>query len=359
MSIRNKYNLPIKKRIPVTSNGKTIVLGEELEFIEGSGTLDFNGFPILQENPVDGSLIASYARTTGHGAAWSDGAGQYGIISTDGGITWGTPFLLRASTNPALGTSYSTSNRFITPTGRMVFVGYTAGESGGRIPFSAINDDFLNSTDYTFIKMNNDYDLGGYQLDCTGSYILYEGKHYQACYGRASSSGARHAMIYKNENNGDPNSWTKLSNISLPAGVGDYEEPGIAAFLNKIIVGILRSDALDRSDFVYSLDGGIIWSRPQNIGYPSIGKNPVAISPNGTILTVGRDATTERIIYTWSNDYGKTWAAPQFASESTNYYTYAGLVWKDGRFVCVWSGDENFPSGPANLYRTFFYEEDL
>ena len=174
---------------------------------------------------------------------------------------------------------------------------------------------------------------------------------YKSFYGRATTSGNRHGQLYKSTDDGE--TWTFVRNCP-DAGIGNYEENQmIRDPVTGLVIMTLRTDATKKVDVMYGINEKF-WTTP-HFGFDSYAKPCIAASANGTLLCLGRDATTTRPTFHWSNDLGKTWTTG-FCTPRETFQTYGGVVWINGRFCAVWAEDESFPSGPCRIYRNFFDE---
>lgn len=121
----------------------------------------------------------------------------------------------------------------------------------------------------------------------------------------------------------------------------NLEEPQLMIRGDGLLLSIHRSDPLHKTYVRYHLNGGDVsispWSTFFN-AFPSIGGNALAVSPNGTIVGIGRlyDAvqSNQRPLVTSSFDGGKTWAY-QNADSNIGQQEYGGVVWSQvaGYFI--------------------------
>jgi hypothetical protein len=361
MKLADKYALNIYKPLQYKTSGKTLTLADKEEVIaqEFSGSLDFNGFPQLVRY-LNGDIDIFYSHGAGHGATPIEGSGVYSKRSTDKGLTWST----RVKRYDTLTRPLELSNVMpdVGLNDRLILFPYDPDAfTGARVPYISYTD--KEWTEFaTPVKISDDYDGDGRQADGTGRHLVVGTKIYKSLYGRTESSGNRYMQLYVSEDNGE--SAQLIIRTPVPAGK-DFEEIQLGRYSDGLWIALVRTDTdkILHAMYGYAPDK---WSPPFPLGYLSYGRPSFAISPAGTLLVLGRHGSGDdddgRPNFMWTADRGKT-INTDFISERTTFQTYGDVMYVgsvpgvgSSCFLAVWSEDENFPNGPARVYRNYFVE---
>jgi hypothetical protein len=341
MTLITKYNLGLKKLLPeFTSNGRSVSLGSEVVIQVGAGANEYMSFGDLAIDD-NGKLHLVYRQASGHNDA-ANGTVRY-RTSVDGGATWtsATTIIPDTSdafniTNPAI--TITSTGRILVfftkqdwPTSSLTQLTYLIYSDNGGTTWNS------TGTDGNEILINNTtayQNIIGHAIALGSTLIL-------PMYSRVSvTSGNEFAYTYKSVNDGL--TWTFNSNITdgtsstiLNAGETNLLERG-----DGLVMAFMRNNGASPATGNYvswSRDGGVKWlQKPYQAGTLR-SKNAVAISPNGTILTVGRDNSTNYTMYGYSSDGGATFTYARIDSRE-GVHEYSGIVWDsfNNRFVVVY-----------------------
>lgn len=349
----DKFGLSIFK-FPSFSNSKTLTISDiSVLCDDAAGGNDSNSFPTLIKDS-SGVFHLFYSFRAGHSSVGLPDSGLYTKKSSDGGVTWTARKYIYDSNTP-LYENFGIAGFGITTTGRYILYCYDT-TAGGRTPYVILSDD-EGTTLQARIKVSNDYDADGQQCDFTGRGFNYNGKVYKTAYA-VTSGTTRNIILWESSDNGE--SFTKIADVSLVGGGQDYEEAHITRTPSGYWVATMRSDPNSRVDVSigFSLTNWYNKGHGLITGFPSIGKPSIDISPSGTIAITGRQASDNKAIWGYSNDGGKTFTFSEITGVDNDFQTYGDVQWDDinGRFVMVWSNDQNFPDGPMIIYQAFLNE---
>lgn len=353
MSINTDYNLGVYKLPQFVSNGKTIDIDSETLIQLGSGGLDYYLAPDLAVD-ASGGLHCVYANGNAHNSEDSFIAYRKSTSVTSEGVVWGSQVTLV----PAIDSTITTNPSIcVTNTGR-ILVHYGFHTTGLRQVWMLHSDDGGNNWS-AVRRMTEDYALNQITGPCS-PIVLEDNTILKSFYATNEvPGGAREGVIYRSTDNGD--TFTYYTTM-YPNSSGNLEEPSLIRRSDNLFISLARSDPHD-STFMLCSQNGKNWSWRQE-AYPSIGKNPLAISPNGTIITLGRysvaGADLKRSIFAYSNDGGKTWVW-DFLIADLSRYMYAGVVWHSGigKFISVVSVEVDGSTpfvGPTKLMNIIFNE---
>lgn len=346
MSLAGKYGLPTYRKPTFSSNGKSISFdATEYEVIDGTGeAMDYPAFPDLA---IDASNYLHVVFRNGSDHNSTNNAGVAYTKSTDNGVSWSSPVEIVPSDESFLITNESI---MISSTGRIIVV-YNKQSGSNRDPFFIYSDNSGTSWS-TEAAFSTEYAEG--QVAGVSGGIEDNGTIVWPFYGTYVTGQKRNAVLFSSTDNGA--SWDKFTNIT-PSGLlingsdPDFEEPVVRQMQSGLLVALLRSDPSPHTGtwFVYSYNG-VNWSWPVRV-INSRGKNSLAVSPNGTLLSVGRDSNAAewRTIVSYSSDSGKSWTT-QFIDSREGRAMYSGCVWSPAisKWVVVYAtetGTENL--GPT------------
>ena len=169
---------------------------------------------------------------------------------------------------------------------------------------------------------------------------------------QAFVNGEGEAYVIKSEDNGY--TWTepiKLGPEDLPPGDWTYINftyGNIREYDGKVwlpIQGYQKDQHLLRDGFLISSDGGETWEEFMTVAH-GMGDEPDMIRlPSGRLLVVSRDWKSLRghgtspLLWTYSDDHGKTWAspAPTFCRLGTMYgHSPCLFLTKNGTPICAY-----------------------
>ena len=336
MSLSNIYGLNLYKGIKFIDNGKSVSIDVPTYDVEiGTGTFDYSFVPDLAIDS-SGDLHLVYRKGSDHNTTLN------GTIvyrkSTDNGVTWSAESTVVPNDGAILLTNCSIT---YTSTGRLI-VTYSKESGTTRTPYRRYSDD-LGDTWSTEAIFSNEYGSGQW-VSVTGA---------------IEQVGKRNAVMFSSEDDGD--TWTKFGDITptpftftIGGNDPDFEEPTLFRLKSGIWACLLRSDPspFTGSYMIYSYDLER-WSWPKKVS-DSRGKNPVCVTPSGTIISVGRNAADWRTLLSYSTDGGKTWTS-EYLDAITSAYMYAGVVWSHviNKAIVVYSyqttGGATTTTGPCNI----------
>ena len=358
MSLISKYGLTIYKEPLFVSNGKTISIDvPEYSVESGGGTYDYLAFPALAISDT-GKLYTVYRQGSDHNIT-ADGAITM-RTSTDNGVTWGASVDLVARDGS---TFHSNPNIAVTSTGRIIVTYSINTNSGEQRVIWVITSDNDGGTWSSPSKMTDIYEPDGQisGVGCDLEYVKATNTLLMTFFARPTNAGKRAPVIFSSTDNGD--TWAFYSNIR-PIEAEDFEEPQFVLTPTGMISCLLRSDVENASFYTYSLDGGLNWSRPVQV-IDSVGKNPIGVSPDSTLLSLGRHSIAGgdffRATISNSQDEGATWNT-QFLTDRGEAYMYGGVVWSAviDKFIIVWSVEVGTPfTGSCDLICKHISEVDV
>jgi hypothetical protein len=346
----NQYSTTLYKKSDFNSNGKSSITFDTETIIEtGSGTFDYISFADIAID--SGNIINLVYRNGSDHNLTLDGSIIHRTDNADAGLTWNSGTVIVPARGGILITNPSIT---ITSTGRMI-VFFTKEVSPARESWLVYKDPGQPWS--AEIRVTTDYPSPG-MIDGPGKAIEISGTLYKPYYARLTGSGNRDGVIYKSVDDGL--TWT-LHATMYPATSADYEEPTIFNNGDNLIIGLLRSDPLGSTRWIYSTDEDVFatvnsWSAPTGTtimpeAATSNGKNPAAISPSKTILCMGRNTADGRAIIYYSFNKSRTWAKV-YADARTGKYMYGGVVWHPviSKFITVHSVEVSTPlTGPCAL----------
>ena len=240
--------------------------------------------------------------------------------STDNGLTWGSPIVVRAndSDNPAIHAALVLSS------GRIIAWYQTDGN-----PEASYSDD--DGTTWGELSLSETFHSGSIIELSSGNLI--------EVYGVTSVS----ARISSDEGS----TWSSAVTVASDANL--QGDPSVAQADNGDIVCVYQSDEESSGDYEIkckiSSDGGVTWGSTidvmdfgsYDVLYPSIAKDL-----NGDLYCAAVEYTTDkRIVYAKSTDNGATWAADkQLITISGDDLVAPNLLLMDGhQLVCLISND--------------------
>jgi hypothetical protein len=178
------------------------------------------------------------------------------------------------------------------------------------------------------IEITTDFSPNGQIAGPGGSITLANGRILKAVYATSAGSGTRRCYAYYSDDDGL--TWAQLSVMSA-TDASDFEEPSLRLLPNGNILGLLRSDPLDATYYVVSTDSGATWSA-EAYQSPSTGKNPIAVNPDGTIISIGRwpgssETNVSRTMISYADQDDLTNWRHLHTDEDLGWYMYAGADW--------------------------------
>lgn len=353
----------VKKLYIPTSNGKMVVPQDDSTDIiindnpNGIPTDDYRGFPEIDLDPNNNDIWLIYGQTESHGGPSSAGVGLSTIIrkSTDAGLTW--PVINTGSYIPVGGPCITATQSGRILTQHTDFANHVG--NGERRPYHMYSDTGgIPSSFSALIQTATYYPNPGQVMGGPGKAIKVKNYLLKAVYNRPAALGNRGIRVLKSTDDGV--SFQLLSTIIIVDSGFDYEEPCLSVAPNGMIMCAIKSETLDYSVASWSLNGGYDWSMPMFM-MNSEGKNPIAFSPNGTALVIGRKFpnTDWRVIYTYWD--GATWSAEQYLDARTHKYMYGGIIWHPGisKYITVYSLATHSTNGPAYLVVKYLNEVNV
>ncbi len=342
MSLVSKYNLSLRKLLPeFDDNGRTVSLGSETILRSGSGATEYFSFGDIKIDS-SGVIHHMYRRGSGHNLG-NDGHLLYQKGTWNGSTyTWTSPAQIITNgsgvyntTNPAL---------TITSTGRIICFFNKQDLPSSLLTqqtYLIYSDDSgatwsSNGYDGNEIKVSNDRAY----LNCIGSAVEQGGILLFPMYSRTSvTSGNEYVVIYQSTDNGL--TWT-LRSSPTNGTTSTLNNGGETCMLVRadgaIFLNIRGNNGNTQGNYVtWSLDGAVTWyPKPYNIG-TTYSKNPMDISPSGTIVTVARDYSTFYTVYGVSINGLQTCTYNRLDNRSGGHM-YGGVLWDTirGHFVVVY-----------------------
>lgn len=252
-----------------------------------------------------GDLLAFYEIGTSETS--TDFIGGY-RKSTDGGNTWGA-FVTIAPSMPS-----GINAACVTSTGRIL----VSGGSGTNDPWVMYSDDdgATWSSTITLPKYSHQTFSIGNPLQHSSGVIV------QGVYGsNTGDTGTRNGVVRSTDNG---LTWGSI--ITIGGANTNYNEFTLVELPDTTIQAYIRKDP-GGNDFVHvatSTDAGLTWSPITSTGLACTPGLPlVMLEPDTQALVLFyRQPTTEIPLYTYSFNYGATWATP--VGFSASVYEYAG-----------------------------------
>lgn len=331
MTVQSKYNLSLYPReFPGTQSSYDIYPGDDTCLWSGVGTLDYPAFGDYGVDLVNEIEIYAFREGSDHNVTKN---GNIMIMTRPNGGSWSVPSILVAHGGRQL-TDVSVST---TSNGRWS-IGYTLEPTGFRQQWHVFSDD-QGDTWSTETRLTLEYDDN--QITGPGGAIEVDGRLYRSFYARNAGPGAREGVIFSIGINDDwsvQNAWTR-ENLMYRIETFNGEEPTLLELSDNSWLCLVRSDPNDSTYTIWSPDKGVTWSRIQ-YATESEGKNPLTLTPNNTVISIGRsiNGSDIRTILQYSKDSGKTWAVSNI-DYRTGAYMYGGVKyvpWLNTSYA-VWS----------------------
>lgn len=359
MTLNDRFNLGMIKRMSFPDNGKTLVFDAETILHNATpGTYDQWLFPDIE---IDSSGVIHMAIRLGNGHNNDTGVGYIAYFTiTWNGNAWvlSDPVTARAAdpntwiiTNPSI---------FITKTGKKIifFTKVSSASQGSRECWYVTQEPGQSSWSEDK-RLTTDFGIPG-MIDGPQKCIqMPSGRLLIARYAREDGSSTnRKVVIYYSDDDAD--TWAHFSDVTTQ-GI-ESEEPSLLLRDDGLLICGIRRDpggALFRCS--YSKDGGQTWSGLVDM-FTSNGKNPLAKSPNGTIATMGR-GTEQTSLIAWSANGGQSFDVQNIDDRQGEWrYMYGGVVWHSilNKFVFVYTvaPDEDWETDPTMLILHTWNEVD-
>jgi hypothetical protein len=358
------FNLGIKKRVSFVSNGKTLEFdAQQLLHDYTEGTFDQWLFPDIAYDTSTEIIHVVFRKGSGHNNDFNGYIAHYHLVWNGSSWTFTEQTPVRTAepdtwiiTNPSIavfasGRIYATYSKVL------------AAAQGSREKWCRYKD---HGEDWVAeFKMTEDYPIPG-MIDGPGKAVqLPSGRVLIPNYAREDGSpSVREGPVYYSDSEGEEGTFELLS-VAFPQ-TDNGEEPALIRRSDGLIIIAVRDDTLVDCRTKHSSDAGVTWSA-YSTKFESKGKNPLAISPNGTIAAMGRasDANNNRSLIAWSTDGGATFTS-DYIDDSTDHYLYGGVCWHSGlsKFVFVWAtvpddGEQGIFTDPGRMVLQTWNEVDV
>lgn len=176
-----------------------------------------------------------------------------------------------------------------------------------------------------------------------------------------TTGGTSSVMIYSSSDNGA--TWSYHSTITADA-LNPCDETCIVRLPNGDVMAFIRCNTLSLMRTSRYTSGA--WQALVTTNISSEGKNPVALSPQGNVIGLGRDrvgSPVDRTIYFWNTDSTYTTWASDFIDERYKYM-YGGILWStlQNKFIAQYAvesvNEVTALQGPTILIRKYLTRAD-
>lgn len=325
-----KPNEAVLMRAPASGS---ISVGSLSTIQNNSNYLSFPGLTIMP----DGNWLLTWRDGSDH-VGTLDGVTR-GAISTDEGVSWGTPFdILDHASLDIRGTHAST-------VGSRVFV--SSGTYNGSAHNATLSYSDDNGSTWTNVAVNTGFSsVKVCQVQAV--FELEEGILGLACYGNDTGSGTvRIARLLESSDNGV--TWTTRANITSTSG--GWAEPQIIRLPDDSLFVLIRDSDADEIWQSSSTDNGETWAT-ETFSFDGAGKPAQALLDSGALLCVYRPAPNTDTAYRVSWDWGVTWSSATTLDTSGTNNEYATILPRDGGAYVVYGVE--LSGSNADIKQTFF-----
>jgi sialidase-1 len=270
----------------------------------------------------DGRLLLVYTRFRG-GTGDAATADLYGMHSSDGGRSWGKPFIVKE--NDAQQNVMSVS--LVRLRRGDLLLGYLRKNSDRdcRLVVRTSSDEGQSWGPEVMVTEPVSY------------YVVNNDRVVQLSSGRLLVPAADHGDISKRPNSPAVCYYSDDAGLSWRRGPGEVrlggigcQEPGVVELKDGRVYMIIRN-SLGTIHRALSSDGGLTWSEPESTGLVS----PVApatiarIPTTGDLLMIWNNSATRRVPLTAavSSDEGRTWSHVRDLEPAGENFAYTSVTW--------------------------------
>ena len=289
----------------------------------------------------DGSLLLAYQCWYTKGSADASPGRVEGKLSSDGGRTWGTEFIIKESYEPRPLSGRRTADGQPQPAQAGV---------GGLLLFH----DVMNSEADHRNFLSRSYDGGLTWSESVpiigklGYYVINNDRVVRLSSGRILVPVADHGSPFDRRgisfglySDDEGRTWTRGSSDVVVEGAAGAQEPGVVELRDGRVLMYVRT-SLGQPHKCYSENGGDTWSRPERMSVwsPTSPQTIRRIPSTGDLLMVWNNSsgqTRSPLTMAVSSDEGETWERfLDIENEQGHTYAYPSILFQDEEAVLTY-----------------------